>query len=71
MSWSVAEQSSTFQSHRNEAILVRGWAVIWAISQRNLCWMLCHNAKQPHTLPIYKLNVLMTLLFTPCPSLEP
>ena len=32
--------------------------------------MLCHDAKESHTLPIYELNVLMTLLFTPCASLE-
>lgn len=28
--------------------------------------MPCHSAKQPHALPIYKLNMLMHLLFTPC-----
>lgn len=50
-------------SPRNEAILAKGQAVILAILQRNVCCTLCLRVKEPHTLPIYKLNVLMTLLF--------
>lgn len=45
-------------------------AVILAISQKNLCWILDHNAKQPCIGPIYKLHGLMTLPFTPCTSLK-
>lgn len=44
-------------SHRNEAILAKGQAVILAILQRNVCCTLCHGAQEPHTLLIYKLNV--------------
>lgn len=44
-----------------------GQAVILAISQRNL---LDHNGKQLRTLPTYKLNVMVTLLFTLYGSLE-